>query len=506
MCGKTLDDRYVLESVIGLGGMGAVFRATHALVGHSVAVKVMLDTQVDAAEMKARFLREARILAALKSPHLAPVTDAGRWGEGYYLVMELLEGETLEQRYRRTQVTEGELISIALELCDGLAVAHDNAVVHRDLKASNVFITTQQNGTALVRILDFGIAKLSGNYELTRSSVMVGSPCYMSPEHLASSRQVDHRADIWSLGVMFYRVLGGRLPFEGASLAVLIMQILHDEPLPLPPEVSDGMREIVARCLRKSPGARYPDVRALKADLEKLASHEPILPVTTRRETNEDMSVPPPSTTLPSPDAQKDLASGTVKPEREVKPSPVKEEFRRTKPSNTAAKVEPLGPVPTTLPFVKAYSPPATSGVEAVAAAQAQQQETAVSRRGAELEAAFAPLPSSRKALWVVLGLGLAIAFAGVGGVIAFGRETAAQRVVNTADSGTGLSITAKATASATGAPTSSAAPLASSLSPVPSSPQSAPAPTTKATLHPTHPTVTRTAVPAHSTPDPLKP
>lgn len=380
LIGESLDGRYRLDEVIGIGGMGAVFRATHLIMGHEVAVKLMLQAGPLARERKERFLREARILSSIRSPHLAPVTDAAPWRNGFYLVMELLRGETLEQRYHRVSISESELAAIAFELCEGLKVAHDAGIVHRDLKASNVFLTTERSDRGLVRILDFGIAKEVGAPELTRTSMVVGSPVYMSPEQIASSRQVDARADIWSLGVMFYRVLGGKLPFEANGLTALALKIMHEEPLPLPSSVSENMREIIAKCMQKSRAARYQSVRELAFDLAKLSRDEAILPVTARvgealPPTEDDPSAVP--TTKPDPPGEaRDSSKGPVSltlpsPGLPPRPAPVAlivdkaahgdamtlRSANVARPAEGVAQAVPLGPIPQTAPMVPAYTP-----------------------------------------------------------------------------------------------------------------------------------------------------
>ncbi len=279
--GTLLAGKYRVERLLGEGGMGWVVEATHVHLEQRVALKFMhaknLQENPDAV---ARFLREARAAARIQSEHIARVFDVGTLDTGEpYLVMEYLEGQDLEGLLR----TEGKLpvaqvVEIALQACEGLAEAHAKGIVHRDLKPANLFLARRTDGSTRVKLLDFGISKLApqaggADVGMTSTQALMGSPLYMSPEQLRSTKKVDRRADLWSMGIILYEMLGGRSPFDADTLPEVCARIIAEPPAPL--EMGNpAMSAIVMRCLEKDPNHRFSDAGALAAALAAHGSSE----------------------------------------------------------------------------------------------------------------------------------------------------------------------------------------------------------------------------------------
>lgn len=280
--GDTLAGKFQLEGVIGRGGMGTVFAASHRELGRSVAIKVLHCTAPTAA---ARFLREAKISAQLVNEHTARVFDLGSAPNGApFLVMECLEGEDLSQVIARGPVSPTLAVEYGLQICVALSEAHAARVVHRDLKPSNVFVTHRSDGSPCLKVLDFGISKrlIPGegerSHDLTESHSVLGSPAYMSPEQLRQSKDVDARSDIWSLGVLLYELLTARRPFEAPSLSALSAAIAADAPSPpssVNASVPAALNGIVMHCLRKDAKDRFASAAEL-ADALRAATHPPV--------------------------------------------------------------------------------------------------------------------------------------------------------------------------------------------------------------------------------------
>jgi serine/threonine-protein kinase len=270
--GKILAGKYRVETLLGSGAMGTVVAATHVQLGQRFALKFMHPSLSADRDAVARFLQEARAAARIRSDHVTRVSDIGTLDDGTpYLVMDYLEGRDLAAVLQLTpKLSVGEAISYVLEACEGLAEAHAVGIIHRDLKPANLFLTRRKDGTPLVTLLDFGISKLVAPGEadgrITGTQSIVGSPMYMAPEQVRSSRNVDYRADIWSLGVILYEMLCGRVPFDGDALADICVSILRDPPPPLSqfrPDVPEGVASVVVRCLEKNPARRFRDVAEL---------------------------------------------------------------------------------------------------------------------------------------------------------------------------------------------------------------------------------------------------
>jgi eukaryotic-like serine/threonine-protein kinase len=277
LTGQTVSHFRIAEP-LGGGGMGVVYRAEDMQLGRSVALKFLAPELVRDADAKARFLTEARAASALDHPNLCTILEVGESEEGLlFLAMPRYDGESLERRIARGPLPIEQALDVATQTARGLAKAHKHGIVHRDVKPANLFLTND----GVVKILDFGIAKLSGQAGPTRRGASLGTPAYMAPEQTRGD-EVDARADVWSLGVVLYEMLTGRRPFLGGSDAALVYAVLHEEPEPpsrLRPEVTPEIERIVSRMLAKDPGRRYPDAVDVLADLRR----ESGLPVTGSR-------------------------------------------------------------------------------------------------------------------------------------------------------------------------------------------------------------------------------
>jgi serine/threonine-protein kinase len=266
--GDVVGGRFRIDSILGTGGMGIVVAATHLELGHRVAIKFLRDEMVGNPTVVDRFLREARAVVHLRTEHVCRVIDVGRTTDGApYIVMELLEGVDLQRVVARQPLPPSLAAAYVVQACVALAEAHAAGIIHRDLKPANLFVTRSADGTPLLKVLDFGIAKALAETgaQLTHTQGALGSPGYMSPEQLQSARDVDVRTDIWALGVTLYQLLSARLPFSGPTLPEIAIKVANDPPAPL--DTDPRLGAIVMRCLEKSPARRYPDVAALATDL-----------------------------------------------------------------------------------------------------------------------------------------------------------------------------------------------------------------------------------------------
>jgi serine/threonine-protein kinase len=285
--GDLIDGKYRVERVLGQGAMGCVVAARHTLLDLDVAVKVLSSELLRHDQAIERFMREARAVARLKSEHVARVMDVGALAGGQpYIVMELLEGEDLDRRLQRTGPLPAErAVDFALQALEAVAHAHASGVVHRDLKPANFFLTTAPDGREVLKVLDFGIAKLaeapvSPNAPtppgaLTGEHAALGSPGFMSPEQVRCSRDIDERTDVWAMGVVLYEVLTGRGAFDGDSVGEIFGAILHTDPKPprsLRPDLPAGLDDAVMRCLRRGRELRFQSVAELAAAIEPYGS------------------------------------------------------------------------------------------------------------------------------------------------------------------------------------------------------------------------------------------
>jgi serine/threonine-protein kinase len=259
--------KYRVDRIIGRGGMGMVIGATHLRLQQPVALKFLLPELAEKPEVVERFVREARASAQLRGEHVCRVSDVETAENGApYIVMELLEGRDLASLVDARGALPVPLVAdYVLQACAGIAEAHALGIVHRDLKPGNLFLTARPDGTPLIKVLDFGIAKAQREQaaSLTHTSTVLGSPSYMSPEQLKSPRNADVRSDIWSVGVILYELTSGQLPFTGETLTALALRISMDPVPPLGGQLPPGFDAVVYRCLEKEPAQRYPDLAEL---------------------------------------------------------------------------------------------------------------------------------------------------------------------------------------------------------------------------------------------------
>ncbi|HWA71394.1 MAG TPA: serine/threonine-protein kinase [Polyangiaceae bacterium] len=261
LIGSVLAGRYRIESLLGAGGMGAVYRAQHVHMRKAIAVKVLHREMTQMPEVVARFEREAVAAARITHPNVAAATDFGRLEDGsFYLALEFIEGQSLASAIKSGgALDESRALRLARQIADALAAAHAAGVVHRDLKPDNVMLVERNGSPDFVKVLDFGIAKVkleaSSDQPLTQMGMVFGTPEYMSPEQ-AQGLDVDARADLYALGVILYEMLAGHSPFKHEDLvAVLTRQITMDPP-PLPASVSKAAADLTFKLLRKSPAER----------------------------------------------------------------------------------------------------------------------------------------------------------------------------------------------------------------------------------------------------------
>jgi serine/threonine-protein kinase len=272
--GTVLINKYRIDRVLGQGGMGVVALAYHLQLHQPVAIKFLLPDVLDKPQVVQRFLREAQASVRLKGEHVCRVIDVGTLDTGApYMVMEYLDGMDLDAVLAQGRLHPAVAVDFMLQACEAMAEAHALGIVHRDLKPSNFFLTRRPDGSALIKVLDFGISKTAAQLEdnLTSTQSILGTPAYMSPEQLKASKYVDARADIWSLGIVLYELLAGRRPFSAGGFSELVLKVVM-EPVPLP-EVAlpPGLADIVMGCLQKEPEGHFQSVAELAAALAPYA-------------------------------------------------------------------------------------------------------------------------------------------------------------------------------------------------------------------------------------------
>jgi serine/threonine-protein kinase len=278
LIGTVLEGTYRITRLIGEGGMGAVYEAVQLRLNKRVAVKLMARELAANREALARFHREAEITSHLGHPHLVSVSDFGTSQSGEpYLVMEYLEGEDLDHRLRRVgRMSSDAVVHVVRQVASALNAAHDQGVVHRDLKPGNIFLSQIPGEPDFVKVLDFGISKMkAARTQLTKASAVIGTPNYMSPEQVSGIvDEIDHHADQWAMGCIAWEMLLGRGPFVADDAAALFYQILNLNPQPLTPRVpglSPDVEPVLRRALNKQPAERFPSMRDFARVFESAA-------------------------------------------------------------------------------------------------------------------------------------------------------------------------------------------------------------------------------------------
>ncbi len=275
--GTVIVARYELVREIGVGGMGAVFEAVDTKLERSVAIKFLDPSLVTDEEHVVRFQREALAAGRIGHPNICDVRDRGVTDDGFhFIVMELLEGETFYDLIR----LEGPLpslrvVPIVLGVLSALAAAHRAGIVHRDLKPENIFLRKSPNGEEQVTLLDFGVSRFlddSNAMRLTKSGKVLGTPLYVSPEQALAKMDIDHRSDIWGVGVLLYEALTGRAPFRGKNTGQMLIKIIKQAPIPpreYIPWLSEPLQAVILKALEKERSDRFQDADSFALELEK---------------------------------------------------------------------------------------------------------------------------------------------------------------------------------------------------------------------------------------------
>jgi serine/threonine-protein kinase len=279
--GTTFDHRYKIQKLLGEGGMGFVYLARHKVIDKKVAVKILRSEMAKDREILDRFLQEAKAASSIGNPHIIDISDFGDLPDGStYFVMEYLEGQSLGELVdSEAHLSTQRICHIARQMADGLAAAHERGIIHRDLKPDNVFLIHRGSDQDFVKILDFGIAKVTGsasNTKLTKAGAVFGTPHYMSPEQAAGA-PIDHRADIYALGVMLYELTSGQLPFNADNFMGILTQHMYKAPVPIralvpSPDCPPSLEAVILKCLSKKQEARYQSMEELGADLQRIES------------------------------------------------------------------------------------------------------------------------------------------------------------------------------------------------------------------------------------------
>jgi eukaryotic-like serine/threonine-protein kinase len=268
----TLADKYRIVRVLGRGGMGVVVEAEHVQLDEKVAIKFLIGEHTFSKEARDRFTREGRAVVKLRSEHVTRVRDVGELSTGQpYIVMELMVGQDLAHTLDVAPPPPAEIVDLMLQACEALAEAHASGIVHRDIKPANMFVTHTIDGVPHLKLFDFGVATgFTGDQHITSTGIVVGTPAFMCPEQMRSSRQAEPRWDLWSLGVVMYEAIEGRRPFDGEGFAETVVAVLTEQPPPMR-RTPDGLEAVILRCLEKDPEARFQSAAELAVALAPFA-------------------------------------------------------------------------------------------------------------------------------------------------------------------------------------------------------------------------------------------
>ena len=313
MLGRLLEGKYRVTRLIGEGGMGVVYEAEHTLIGRPVALKLLHGDFAKNPDALERFHREARAATAIRHPNIIEITDMGTTPEGQpFLVLELLDGVPLARLLRdQAPLPAARLRDIVVQVLEALEAAHAKGIIHRDLKPDNVFVIQHPNRPDFVKLLDFGVSKLTGEalgegVSTTRTGTLMGTPSYMSPEQARGRKDIDHRVDLWACGVMIYEASCGRLPYLGDNYNELLSSILLEDPPPprqLNPRISAPLERFLERALAKDRDLRFPSAAEMRAAFLDATAAAP-----------EPTDVPPPG----SPTAPRDTLEPPPAPDDAV--------------------------------------------------------------------------------------------------------------------------------------------------------------------------------------------
>jgi putative nucleotidyltransferase with HDIG domain len=302
MIGTTLLN-YRVGRQLGAGGLGVVYEGEHTLIGRRAALKVLNPQVASDQGMVARFLAEARAVNAIRHPNIVDVTDYGEAGGHFVIVMELLEGETVADRLvTKPKFEERAVIALLSQTASAVGAAHEQGIVHRDLKPENLFLTRYPDYPDFIKVLDFGIAKLlggQGNGHRTTPGLIIGTPAYMSPEQCLGEESLDHRSDIYSLGVVAYRLLTGRLPFEGTAMQMMHGHLAGTAPTLISFGISGALEKLVTRCLARHADERFQSMKELRLALFALGARPQL--AFSAEEASPVKSVPTTAPALPQP-------------------------------------------------------------------------------------------------------------------------------------------------------------------------------------------------------------
>ncbi len=353
--GKTLQERYRIVRKLGEGGMGAVYEGEHLLIRKRVAIKLLHPQFAANPEMVARFHQEAIAATAIGQEHIVEVNDLGRTPDGgIFMVLELLQGRDFASLIASdTPLSVGRIARIVMQICEGVQAAHEKGIVHRDLKPENVFLVRRGEDQDFVKVLDFGISKIQDTHAsdapraTTKTGSIVGTAYYMSPEQAQGQKSVDHRTDVWAIGVILFRALTRRYPFEDAAYPMLVLRICTETPprvRSLRPELPPELDDLVERCLRREVDQRMASCRELRDALRAFVEMGDLPPA------------PFAATIVSSSTGPGSSSPGTQGPgtPSASAPGPVSDEARISHPVNTARSAE---------PSMSGTSPNAVSGI-----------------------------------------------------------------------------------------------------------------------------------------------
>jgi serine/threonine-protein kinase len=335
LIGTLVHDRYRVLRRVGAGTMGVVYEAEHVMIRRRVALKCLHhQLAVLRPDLFQRFQREAIAAAQIGNEHIVDVLDMGRIDNSIpYIVMEFLEGRELTDEVRKGPMPIARLVHIATQICDGLTAAHGEKIIHRDLKPENIFLVRRKGDADFVKILDFGASKFREPREyapsLTGTGALIGTPLYMPPEQCRGATNIDHRADLYSLGAILFHALTGRTPFVASDVPTLLVDVCT-KPVPdvrqWRADVPEGLANVLKKLLAKKPGERYRDCAEVRAALEPFANFKPAeLPATTASRSESDATDPEfTDPELAHPTAGKDEPDPTVPMRRPPEMDPIK--------------------------------------------------------------------------------------------------------------------------------------------------------------------------------------